>query len=274
MSVSIFMSPAKRSVLFVVIAIGEKYKAEYLELFHASHQRYCLKHGYDFFLVEDFIKSGETDKSLISLQKILVCSLDQAKEYDLVVFMDSDILINHRIAPPIEEYIGDSEYVYLVDEYSQPSKEGRLHINKKMGWEDSAAAYYKLCDFKIETETVLNTGIMILNPNIHASVCERIYQDGVRHGRGHPRGFHYEQSLIGFTFQKIGLYRKLDNKWNAIFALHLFFNKRWFKSKKKLFLEFYKQNYFIHFAGSLHKGLEKTIKSLSLEDDTNTKKID
>lgn len=249
----------KTRILFVTIAIGDKYRQEYASLFYRSQKAYCDRYGYDLIVIDRFIDPLESDKTLISLQKTLVCSLKESMDYDYVVFIDADVLINVEYAPGIGSIISDPDRALLADEYSQPSRTMRLEIQRKMGWETSATDYYKLCGLDIETQTVLNSGVMVLNPRKHKEILERIYEIGKERGRNHPRGFHFEQALIGYTFQKNNSVKLLDNKWNALLTLQQILDKGLLFNRKKHFLKFYKRNYFIHFAGGAREGLEDVI---------------
>src|SRR6266436_7504542 len=202
-------------ILIVAIALGTHYRNNYLNLFYKSHKDYCAKHGYDFIVIDYFIDQEAEDISFISLQKALVCSIEQAKQYDFVVYIDADILINVQNAPPIDSEIKDPRFALFVDEYTQPSKMKRIEIEKKMGGPISASEYYKLSGLEIETEIVLNSGVMVLSPKWHKETLEKVYFFGKRTGRNHPRGFHFEQSLVGYAFQRERVFRLIDNKWNA-----------------------------------------------------------
>jgi len=57
----------------------------------------------------------------------------------------------------------------------------------------------------------------------------------------HGRGPHYEQTSLGYELQTQNRYVLLDNKWNAIWGLHKFVGAQ--------LDEFFRNNYFIHFAG-------------------------
>lgn len=252
------------NILVVSVAIGDGYKQEYLRLFHNSHTAYCRKHGYDFLLIDQFIDTSESDKSLISLQKALVCSIDIAAEYDRIVFVDADILINAEVAPPITSAIDTSHSAFFVDEYSQPTRAGRLDIQRRMGWEASAVEYYRLSGLEIETSSVLNSGVMVLSPKIHRAPLEAAYAKGKASGRNHPRGFHYEQSLIGHAFQQDRLFELLDNRWNALLPLYLMgSNIQSLGDAQAYFDIFFQTNYFVHFAARSHPPFMEQIRRIN-----------
>ena len=80
--------------LLVTIAIGEKYLKEYTELFYKSQRDYAVKNGYDFKVIRDFLDKNIINKATISFNKILVCNQEWSKDYDFIIFIDADILIN------------------------------------------------------------------------------------------------------------------------------------------------------------------------------------
>lgn len=222
-------------VLLVSIAIGEAYLREYNALFRPSHERYAKRHGYDFKVITDWIK-GPHVRDTTSFQKILVPGI--FLEYDYVIFVDADILINPE-APQIHLEIA-SEGIGCVDQWVQPDGR-RLEIARRQGWETSAADYYKLAGFTISVDKVINTGVLVFQPALHKGICNEIYANYINNCIGHRRGFHYEQSAIGYMLQSERMVKLLDVRWNAIWPLAAAIGGD---------LErFCRNNWFIHFAG-------------------------
>ena len=230
-------------VLLLTIAIGEKYLTEYNDLFYESQKIYALKNGYDFKVITDFLDKTITEKSTISFNKILVCNQEWSNDYDFIIFIDADILININ-SPPIHNYIDYGDCIGIIDEYSQPSKERRLNIQRKMGWETSAIDYYKLCGFDIQTDMVFNSGVLVLQPKIHNDFLKYIYNKYVIQSINHYREFHFEQSCIGYEIQKKNIYKVIDNRFNAVWGLTKLDNIENISLNK-----YFNNNYFIHFAG-------------------------
>jgi lipopolysaccharide biosynthesis glycosyltransferase len=222
-------------ILLVSIAIGESYLHEYNTLFRPSHELYAKRHGYDFKVVSEWIK-GPHVRDSTSFQKILIPGY--FTDYDYVIFVDADILI-HPEAPPIHLEI-ESEGIGCVDQWAQPDGR-RLEIARRYGWETSAIDYYKLAGFTINIDKVINTGVLVFQPALHANICNEIYRNYVNNCVGNRRGFHYEQSAIGYTLQSRDLVKWLDSCWNAIWPLN--------NAVGKDLLNFCNENWFIHFAG-------------------------
>jgi lipopolysaccharide biosynthesis glycosyltransferase len=230
-------------VCLVTLAVGEQYLNQYNELFRKSQESYANKCGYDFRIITEFIDSGLKHPDTITFNKILVCSLEWSKNYDFIIFIDADILIRKN-SPALHSLMNYENCIGIVDEFSQPTNEKRLELHKRMGWESNATEYYKLCGFDIETNMIFNSGLLVLQPRIHKEFLENIYSKHVLQNIGHWRGYHYEQSAIGYEIQKSKLYKVLDNKFNAVWGIE----KLYSDDKTKL-EDFFNNNHFTHFAG-------------------------
>lgn len=241
-------------VLLVTMAIGEEYLEQYNNLFYESQKNYAVKHGYDFGVITDFLDKTIQHSSSISFNKILVCNQEWSNYYDFIIFIDADILININ-SPPIHNYVDYGESIGIIDEYSQPSKERRLKIQKEMGWEISATDYYKLCGFDIQTDMVFNSGVLVMQPKKHKDFLQYIYNKYILQSITHYRGFHFEQSCIGYEIQKANLYKVIDNKFNAVWFLTKLDN-----IENTTLNQYFTENYFIHFAGHTDYNQIKLIK--------------
>jgi hypothetical protein len=225
-------------VLLVAIAIGQQYLQQYNRVFRRSHEAYAKKHGYDFKVIDQFIDATHQSSPMsLFYQKMLVSD----DNYDFVIFIDSDILINIT-APAIHLSDNFGDNIGIVDEYSQPTPDLRLKIQKMMGWEPNANEYYKLCGLDLDTKIVLNSGVLVIQPKKHKNLLEYVYKTYLPRSISHHRGPHYEQTSLGYELQTQQRYVLLNNRWNAIWALH--------KMTGANLEEFFRNNYFIHFAGN------------------------
>ncbi len=249
----------KMKVLFITLAIGDKYLQSYNLLFRKSQEEYARKHGYDFMVISNFISSNTEfpipHPHLISFQKILVCSQPFSSQYDVIIFVDADILINVANTPALHNILQWGDNIGIVDEYSQPTPELRIQVQRNNKWEESATDYYKLAGLSINTEKVLNTGVLIMQPKKHSQFLLNIYNKYAKQAINHPRGFGYEQSCIGYELQINHNYILLDNKWNALWLIY-----KGIGGKYKIFQEMYNDNYFIHLAGKCDFHLVPQIK--------------
>lgn len=219
-------------VCFGIISIGRLYLEEFERLFKPSVSAYCQRYGYDLKIFTDYLDPNRKHPQTISFQKCLVP--DQLRDYDLVVVLDADIYIQPYISPPIHKLELDNK-IGIANEVHQsdPDSYTRLH---QIGIVDYATDYYAKIDLDLQTSKILNTGVMICKPNIHADYLKSIYEKYVDKSIGHPRGFHYEQACIGFELQKDETFTLIPNTWNWIY-IHSQITRQPI------------QCYFLHFAG-------------------------
>jgi hypothetical protein len=144
-------------------------------------------------------------------------------------------------SPAIHTSMDFENKIGIVNEYSQPTNETRLEIQRMMGWEPDAKGYYRLAQIDIDTKLVFNTGLMVFQPKIHKNFLENIYNKYARNSINHPRRYHYEQSCIGYELQLQQNYKIMDNKWNTIWPLYKMVGSQ----LELIFI----QNHFIHFTG-------------------------
>lgn len=233
--------------LLVTIVIGEKYLEEYYKLFYESQKNYALKNNYDFKVITEFLDKENQDTYSISFNKVLVCSQEWSTDYDFIIFVDADILININ-SPPIHNCIDYEGCIGIVDEYSQPSSERRILIQKRNGFETSASDYYKIYGFDLDTNMVFNSGVMVMQPRIHKDFLFNIYNNykitSMTIYKTKKKATHKDQPYIGFEIQKNNLYKVMDNKFNAIWGIAKSDN-----IEKYTLNTYFQDNYFIHFAG-------------------------
>jgi lipopolysaccharide biosynthesis glycosyltransferase len=237
-------------ILLVTLAIGREYLELYQQKFMSSHEQYAKKHGYDFqvltyypeapFMKEDYPKNYTT----ISFHKILVCSQEWSEQYDKIIFIDADILIN-KDAPPIHNFLEFGDKIGVVDEFAQPSCADRIAIQKNMGWETSSQEYYRLCGLDMDSPTVINTGLLVFQPKKHRKLLEDIFQKYIHTCENHPRGFIFEQTVISYELLKQNAFVLLPSAFNTIWALY-----KWNTPSLDLH-PFFRKTWFLHFAGKI-----------------------
>jgi len=227
-------------VCLVTVCIGEQYLRQYNQIFRKTQEDYAKKHGYDFKIITEYI--SEPDPKLISMNKILVSD----EYYDFVIFVDADVLINPH-APSIHDAYDFGDKIGVVSQ-NQPDKYAKYAVQRAMGWELTASEYYlNKSGHILDTEDVINTGVLVIQPKKHKEFLEKIFKKYSENQKWSPHGFHYEQSVIGFELQINDMAFYMDQKWNAIWMTHKIYNKI---IKKNVDLEtFFKENYFTHLAG-------------------------
>jgi hypothetical protein len=252
------------NVLFVSIAIGDKYLKEYNRLFRPSHENYARTCGYDFRVVEDFLDEDHTDKTTVSLNKILVCSQPWSDDYDYIVYVDADVLINIR-APPILAGQTFGDKIGIVNEYDELQVPDYPFVQRVLKWGNTASEYYAKAGFNIDTDVMLNTGVMVFQPKKHREFLDRVYNRYIDQAVNHFRSFHFEQSAIGYEMQMQRMYIPLNPKFNAIWFIQKALNAKFNhfppirlagRSTKYVPIHtYFHTNYFMHLAG--HQDFDK-----------------
>jgi len=212
-------------VLLITLAVGY-YTDMYDKFFRTSHEEYAKKHGYDFKVLTTSL--AFPNYFCLTFTKMLVCSQDFSSNYDFIIFVDADILINKN-----------SPALHTAHDYKD--KIGIVDTNYGMIEEDGTA-YYKRNGYDLETNMILNTGLLVFQPTKHKELLEDMYNKHVHQSINHSQRFQFENATLGYYLQKNNMYHLLDRKWNTI----------WYEQKMKgiSLQQCYDDNYFIHFAGN------------------------
>lgn len=235
-------------ILLVTLAIGDQYINQYNFLFRESQENYAKRYGYDFKIVTNFLDKNPENHmpSTITLNKILVCSQDWSTEYDMIIFVDADILIS-VCAPPIHKYMDYGDCIGIADDHWQPSRERSLEMSRNRPDIKLAtpADCFKSCGLGyIETNYAFNTGVLVMQPKKHSEFLENVYEKYVDTQKTHPKKYLYENYCIGYELIKNNMYKVLPNKFNAVWALTL-----WDNVHNVQLDDYFRENWFIHFAG-------------------------
>jgi hypothetical protein len=85
------------------------------------------------------------------------------KEYDFIIFIDADIIINEN-TPTIHNEYDFGDKIGVVNQ-SQPTLQARIEGQIHKGYEVTAKDYYKLkSNHSIETDHIINTGVLVIQP--------------------------------------------------------------------------------------------------------------
>lgn len=219
-------------VCLAVVCIGDSYIHEFNSLFKKSLEEYCSSHGYDLKVFTGYLDDLHRHPSAISFQKALVPSHESLQEYDRVAVIDADIYMMKNSPPlPLTDKIG------IVNEFGQIDDNDVRHLRSTIGIPDYPTEYYAKCGFEVGDNVVLNTGLMICKPREHGQFLKDVYFTYIGNSINHPRGFHYEQSCIGYELIKNQMYTLIPNEWNTIYLFSSVLNRT------------VKTCYGIHFAG-------------------------
>lgn len=249
---------AKLSCAVVTIAIGESYLQTYSDIFRPSVEEYCQKYNYDHIVLSDYIfdEPEYHTPHEIDIMKWVIPFHPWFAHYNRILVLDADILIT-RNAPPFHTIDLEGK-IGMVDEYSQPTPEQRIQFQAERGWETSATDYYKLLgNHTIDTPHVLNGGLFLCSPALHADFFRNLFYTYIDKYRAAQNHMHYEQSTLGYEVQSQGLWKPLDNKWNQIRGLY----EAYYPTLEDA-IHLYNTSYGLHFCGGGVWNLAKYLHSL------------
>jgi len=246
-------------VLLVSIAIGEKCLHDYNLLFRSNQSQYAEKHGYDFKVVTEPIDNthGEIivdNRNIIPyMQKSLVCELNEALDYDFVVYVDTDVYINCN-SPPIHTHHEFGDKIGVVDEWAQPSYDEKAFVHEFYELPDrSPNDYIKRNGFGGIGDLgrkLMNSGVIVFQPRKHKAHMQAYYDWVIHLAPTTAKTLHYEQASLSYYLTCNNLLFWMDKKFNAIwnhqfsvFEIH------------QVSLDpapYFKQNYFVHLVEKRH----------------------
>ena len=255
----------------VTISLGKRFERMVKQYCYANWKYYADKYGYELIIIDKTLDESERGKSRCAAwQKCLVLSQDWSKNYDRIVWIDTDIIINPNSLDVIENV--PLEKIGAVDEFSFPTKQdyqialsrmykhwANLGFNPTINY--SPIEYYKNFGIECKFEEVVQTGVMVFNPKIHRDILEYVYYNY------EEKGLNYEMRPLSYEILNNNFQYWIDKKFNmhiqflkALYYPYLleldmdkisFFNK---KEILKLNIEaMFANSYFLHFTGATNE---------------------
>jgi lipopolysaccharide biosynthesis glycosyltransferase len=187
------------------------------------------------------------------MQKVLLASLPWVQQYDKVLIIDADILMNPE-APNIFDECPPGK-ICAVDERSQyGSTQNIVNAWKKIGTgtlPGTAEDYYKRLGFPGTFSKQFNSGFIVFEPKTHKEFFESVYTTYM------PRIFAGEdldgdQGPLNYEGNRHGLVHYLDERWNRVWLfthviLYPFLHDK--ENLQKAISTTFHMNYALHFTG-------------------------
>jgi len=273
----------KNNKAIVTIILGKHYEDFWKAYAYPSWKNYAEKHGYDIIALNKALDSSERAvKRSPSWQKCLLVNLEEIQQYEQVVWIDSDIIINHFTAPCIISQVA-KEKVGAIDAWNFRSTENfkLIHMRSKayeikhrLPSYNIGSEYYQDYGLPPISEKALQCGVLVLNPKVHKEIFNSVYYN---YEDGRSANWHYEMRPLSYEIIQNDLVQWIDFRFNYVvenLKAELYFHKypRSFHErvlrilKIKTFLitnkigirnwqeemvnKAYLEGYFIHFAGN------------------------
>lgn len=267
----------KHTKALVSLTLGEQYIALFKRYCEPNWRAYAEQHGYDLVIFDQPLDTSPRAASRSpSWQKCLILEQPELQQYEQIVWVDSDIIINPT-APCICEHVPQT-HIGAVETFSLPSRElNRLCLQRLYDYLDQQnVTYLKEWDsnalyanFGLPTDyaDVVQAGLMVMSPQHHQTAMRKTYDHYEDKG---ATSWNYEMRPLSYELLKHYPITWLNPRFNTIWIyeklLHYPFlmtgdwpatPSRWSKSAQRQHQRFQQclqaacdNAYFMHFAGT------------------------
>lgn len=243
-------APVKKAIITLVI--GQQYQNTWRNICRRGWQAYCERHGYELIAIDKRLDTSErANKRSPAWQKLLILGQDWAKDYERIVWVDSDILIN-PMAPSIVEEAPEDK-IGCIDEAAYPSLKDHKAViaSKRVNDTSGDPELFHTCAGLPRYQHIVQTGVMVLSPR-HRELLEHTYNAYEDVG---PGPF-YEMRSLSHEIQKAGLQHWINPRFNAVLIWLAMADivRTGAQPTNKLEMAYfiteqYFRNFFTHFAG-------------------------
>ena len=272
----------------VTITLGTKYEKMFNNYCRNNWKIYSEKYGYELIVINKYLDNSKRAKSRSpAWQKLLILSQEWSKNYDQIIWIDSDVIINYKRAKDISPQVEINNFG-AVDEFSIPSKELHYLAMKKQYdfWKEkniefienlTPGQYYKKRGIPGgDLNEVIQTGVFVCSQNHHREIFEHIYNSYDEVNK--KASWNYEMPAMSYELINSNMVQWIPIEYNySVFNIIASYYPFIFDihnlSKKKKIINFlinkirlnknhmlnpmqvkcleqvYQNGYFIHFAG-------------------------
>lgn len=251
-------------VCVVTLTLGEK-RYHYERLFLPSIKAFAQKHNYDFKQLTEFLDPPTYDrdsllivKHTFCVQKLLVAQQPWINDYDWIVIIDADILINYENTPNLVDQLVPGKICVVSDRHLFGNKDIVTFFWKNTnnnGHPSTAEEYYPYLNFPETFDNQCNSGFVCFQPKHHKKFFKELYDNYA------PRIYAGEdidgdQGPLNYEGNRQKLLHYLDERWNRIWLfprglfytfLDSFYNK---EELQKAFNSIFNLSYCIHMTGN------------------------
>jgi hypothetical protein len=271
-----------RKAIFTILH-GDSYVDTWKRYCEPGWRAYADRHGYDLVVVTEPIRlEHPLSVRPIHWQKAFIPRHPRAKDYEDIVYLDADILINYHRAPCIvsanptgkigavrfDQYIDDDFNYYLI--FIRQSKFRNLQERIRQHQQTPGVVTLSGPDFAAEygqyssdlSRPLINSGVLTMKPALHGDLLEKIYHDsfvemsdGAETRCGQKGNF--DQVYLTHKLLEADMIQLLDERYNCIayyqMALHYPFLFAAFSEElaRVALTTILMNHYFLHFAGNL-----------------------
>lgn len=238
----------------VTLTIGAEYERLFDVYCRFNWEKYCDKYGYDLIIINNPLDNSlRAAKRSPAWQKLLILSQEWSANYEIIVWIDADVLINTKHSDDICLKV-PVEKVGAVETYSIPTKElYNISLTRIYHYYDENNIKYinNLLPQSYYTNRgiagnnlseVVQTGVFVSSPRYHREIFEHIYY---KYEDTKGAEWNYEMPAMSYELIKSGMVHWISPRFNfcvmdiiAAFYPELLFQKNnnshiWMKILKK-----------------------------------------
>lgn len=193
----------------VTMTVGPEHSERWERFCEANWRAYADRHGYDLIRLERPLDDSRRAAGRSpSWQKLLVLSQPFARDYERIVWVDSDILFGLE-APAVTGEV-PVELVGAVDELATPTPELRDYIHPA-----GSGRFYAAAGLPESFDQIVQGGLLVLSPEHHRELLERVYA----YDDPGPR-LNYEMRPLSYELIRSGKVHWLDTRFNLLWGLY------------------------------------------------------
>ncbi len=177
-----------KKAAIVSMIVGGRYQKTWMRLCKASWEKYAEDNDLDIIIITNLLdKSNRAIDRSPAWQKLLILNQHWSKQYDQLIWLDSDIIISQR-AQNILNYAKNHQQISASLSGDRLSTaERQVCFERLYGFETFAAIDQRVKDiefsntfrqYKIEQDhnTMVNTGVLVVSPHHHSDLFLRSYE--------------------------------------------------------------------------------------------------
>lgn len=212
----------KHRKAIVTLASGGRYHADWRACCEENWRIYAGRHGFDVLCLDQPPDTTpRASARSVAWQKCLVPGLEVLSDYEQAVWIDSDILINHHVAPditagvPVGRVGGVEDINYsTADPAAAEAFRGRaLQYWPNAVINRSPDEYYTRYGLPGGVAEVVNTGVLVFSPRHHAAIFRHVHDHYEEKG---GREWHMEMRPLSYELVKAGLVHWIDPRFNLM----------------------------------------------------------
>ncbi|MYL84684.1 hypothetical protein GTA51_16340 [Desulfovibrio aerotolerans] len=210
------------------LVVGEPCRQRFATHAAESFRAYAKAHGLSLVVLDRLIDDSELGRSRSpAWQKCLLFKNPRLRACDQVLWLDADIVIRPN-APNIFDTVPPG-ILGAVEQFSSPTPEAYASAQAKTrrylagqglaSPEDATPqAFYRHYGFADGPDAVVQTGVMVLAPEVHGPAMAAAYAE---ERRPDSRDMLYEMRPLSYHLLRAGPVRWLDPRFNALWATTL-----------------------------------------------------